>query len=118
MPASICYPAHVLQLDELAKLTGLRFLHFGWGVKRVLHFLSAEELAQNIPSLKVIILGDGTPSAWDVDRTLEPGGKAKLARWTRRRLEYRGIEDFMPDTEDGEWLVRYTIGQSFEAVPY
>jgi hypothetical protein len=92
-------------------------LHIGWGGERSFH-LSAEELAQDMASLKLLILGDGTPSAWDIDRPLELGGEITLDRWKRKRLEYRDVEDFMPGTEDGEWLVRHTIGQHFEAVPF
>jgi hypothetical protein len=65
---------------------------------------------RDMHALQLVILGDETPSAWDVD---ERGGETTLEPWSRRKLEYRCAEDFPPGTEDGEWLVRHTIGWSF-----
>jgi hypothetical protein len=72
-------------------------------------------MAREQPRLQTLILGSGTPSIWDIQAPLSPGGEERLERWPRRRVKERCVDDFPPGLEDGEWLVRHTIGGHMEA---
>jgi hypothetical protein len=99
----------------IGELPDLTFWHMGWGATNGYH-LDAEELARELPHLRVLVLGSGTPSIWDILTPLSPEEEPRLERWPRRRVKERCVNDFMPGTEDGEWLIRHTIGHNMDAM--
>jgi hypothetical protein len=68
-----------------------------------------------MPVIRLLVLGSGTPSIWDVLSPLSPDEPPRVERWSRRRVKERCVSDFPPGTEDGEWLVRHTIGHHMDS---
>jgi hypothetical protein len=94
------------QRDKIAELPELAFLHMGWGATYGFR-LDADELAQELAAIRLLVLGSTTPGFWDILPPTSAGEPRRLERWSRRRVKERCVSDFAPGTEDGEWLVRY-----------
>jgi hypothetical protein len=96
------------QLSKLGKLPRFGFLHFtvNDGIYSNYPHLSAPTVARQIPTLRIIMVGNAKPSVWSVERCAE---EVTLKPWSKYDVYYRNLEGFPIDCPGGEWLVRYAM---------
>jgi hypothetical protein len=98
------------QFARLAQLEHLAFLHIGsgdWSDFRE----AARRLPRDIHSLSMLSFGSEDAEVWEIDRGRGLSNGPVLEPWGRARIDCCGVEDFPPGLQDGEWLLRYTVGR-------